>query len=344
MDALRYDVEQVAICDHNSTRGNKQWIIDNGGKLELPIHEIDGVYYINAVEISVCLDNIKDENGIPFNFHIKVLGADQRPESPLEQLIAIKEDNDNFVSYEILQYLALQIGVKLDPAYIKDYISERRVDDPKFSKFDADAALDFLDTYNLTQGRSERELTKILRNVQRPKRVHIDVKDAIELAHASGGIVTMAHPSKSLSKLSPENQRKVIEQLLLLGIDGFERIYNAATPEVNAMIDECQAAHYTVNEYVDDAGSDNHHVSHGCHIGHKYTEPIPVSATEVLFKELCKRQYELLNGLAWHRVYPPKSEQELNRTINFYRSLNDKFKREFVTRTSPGGTGSGTRS
>lgn len=343
MDALRYNIKYVAFTDHDTTAASREWILNHGGDLSMPIHEIDGVKYINGVELSVCFQGITDSNGKPFNFHLKVLGASQAPDSPLEQFLTIKEDNDAFVNYTVLQYLAAQIGVTLDEEYIKDYILERRRDDPKFSRFDGAAAIDFLDTYNLMQGRSERELTRILKNLPRPKRVYIDAKDAIDIAHASGGIVTMAHPAKSLAKLSEADRKMVIEKLLDMGIDGFERIYNAATPEINELIDECQKNHYSVNEYLNDGGSDNHHVCPGNPLGQTYLEDITCDKVETVIKDVEKRQFELENNMNWHRSYPIKTKAQIDHTILFYSSLNSRFKMEFTSRTTPGGIGSGTR-
>jgi hypothetical protein len=198
--------------------------------------------------------------------------------------------------------------------------------------------------YKKWQGRSERELTKILKNIPRPKRVFINAKDAFEIAHSCGAIVTMAHPTKTLEKIPVGDRKKVIKKLLELNIDGFERVYNSAKQEVNDLIDECISEHYSVNDYVDDVGSDNPHVCPGCPIGHTYTEPITVDKAQTMIRDLEKRQYEIDNGLGWHRVYPHVPQWSIDKMIQFYASLNNKFKLEFANSINPGVSNPGNRS
>ena len=128
-----------------------------------------------------------------------------------------------------------------------------------------------------------------------------------------------------------------------MGIDGFERIYNSATGQVNELIDECQNNHYTVNEYVIDAGSDNHHVCPGCPIGQTYIEEITIDKVDRLIKELEKRQYEIENDLGWHRVYPVRTTHQINHTIQFYSGLNERFKNDFASKLPSGVSGPGGR-
>lgn len=346
MDALRYNVDYIGICNHNGTKDNRAFILRHGGKLSNAINVIDGVNYINTFEINVDLIYDVDSRGKPVTLpiHVKVSGASQEEDCLLEQLLAVKSDNDDFVAFCMLQHISTQIGAPLPEAYIKDYILERRREDPKFSRFDAEAAVDFLDTFNLLQGRSERELTKILKNIPRPKRVFINAKDLIDMAHSCGAVVTFAHPAKTLDKVPVEDRKKVIEKLLEFNIDGFERVYNSATPEINTLIDDCISLHYSVNDYLDDVGSDNHHVCPGCPIGHTYTGEITVDKAQTMIRDLEKRQYEIDNGLGWHRVYAPIPQWSLTKMIQFYQGLNEKFKQEFINNTTPGVSGPGNRS
>ena len=326
MDSRKNRVGVVAFTEHDSEGPFDEEQRANGEDMSLPIYIKDGITCIRAVELSVSCGIFNP----PVKFHLLVYGADFSENSPLSRLIKVKKVNNDFVSYSVLYHLSKRLGVTPSQLYIKDFVMEKRKNGSFFNRFDAKSSIEFMDTYDLTGGRSEREMTKILRKVPRPKRLYVDIRDAMKIIHASGGMAVMAHPGRTLANMDPAKREIFIKNLLELGLDGAELIHNGSNKEINDLFIKCMDEHYTVNEYVVTGGGDVHHKGDKCTIGQANGNDITMKDVEVFLKELYKLQYERKHGLRSHRVYPEVSDIEIESLIDKYETLGATFRQEWI--------------
>lgn len=326
MEARKNRVSVLSFTEHDSEGPFDAEQRENGEDMSLPMYTKDGITIVRGVELGVSCGIFTP----PVKFHLLVYGADFSENSPLSRLIKVKKVNNDFASYSVLYHLSKRLGVAPSPLYIKDFIMEKRKNGHFFNRFDASGAIEFMKTYDLTAGRSERELTKLLRKIPRPKRMYVDVRDAMKIIHASGGICLMAHPGRTLSTMDPNKRETFIKNLLDLGLDGVELVHNGSSKEINDLFIKCMDETYSVNEYVFGGGSDLHHKGDKCTIGQANGKCITMKDIEVLLKELKKLQYERQNGLRSHRVYREVSEQDIEAILNKYESISTQFRQEWL--------------
>jgi len=326
MDARKNRVGIVAFTEHDNEGPYDEEQRKNGEDMSLPTYTKDGIQVIRGVELSVSCGLFTPAT----KFHLLIYGADFSETSPLSRLIKVKKVNNDFVSYSVLYHLSKRLGVTPSPLYIKDFVMEKRKNGSFFNRFEAKAAVEFIETYDLAPGRSERELTRILRKIPRPKRLYVDIRDALKIAHASGGICVMAHPGRTLAGMDPAKREAFIKNLLDLEIDGFELTHNGSSKEINDMIQRCIGETYSVNDYVFTGGSDLHHKGDKCTIGQANGKDITPKDVETLLIEIRKLQYEREQGLRCHRVYREVLDHDIESILTRYETLGNNFRQEWI--------------
>ena len=331
--AKKKRIKVLSFTDHESTDAIKKWFADHKISYKLPFADIDGIRYIPGVELVATCPGFTDVKGKPFKIHLLVYGGSLESTSPLEKLVTIKNYNDNLITYSVLYHVAKRLNVK-NPSetYIKDYIKDARKDNPHFSKFDLSSSIDFIKKYDFCPGRSEREITKLLRNVPIPRRIEVSVEDMIKIAHASGGICEMAHPTNTLSRLNPAHKPvDLINYLLDNYIDGFETIHNGLDPEINKMITYCINERLNINEYTKTGGSDDHFDCDIIKMGSLLNgRAISVDDNMSLIKQLEIKKYVMLNNLSSNRAYPTILAKDINEILARIKEDSVNAKQEYT--------------
>jgi len=187
---------------------------------------------------------------------------------------------------------------------------------------------EFLTRKGITPAKSFRDL---FNKAPIYERLNIWAEDLIKVAHASGGIVIMAHPALNLRRTN--NKSKLVESLLLGDIDGFEEVYNNADGESMRTISSAARKIKTKNEILYSGGSDNHFKDGD--IGFVDGKPILSTQTKGMLKSIKKLKAAREQGRITHRVYKPINKEQVDEIISFYTKQYRKINENAVNRGLP---------
>lgn len=254
--AILNNVANVALLQHNSLDAWRSFTKEHNLPRNRAIYKINGVNAIPAVEITCRDTENTNYKGNPVKMHLVVMAPLLTNDSPLVRLLKIKAENDNLVDYGLLNYVASANGITLDHETIKNYVIERRKEVAGFNTFGTRDVIEFFKKNNITIAKSQRELEKLLDKAPRVQRLNLDLKDVIEIAHASGALVIFAHPSVNLKRTAtPE---KTIQNFLQCGGDGLELITNSMDEEYFKIIMDSVKRFAPNGNILFTGGSDTH--------------------------------------------------------------------------------------
>jgi predicted metal-dependent phosphoesterase TrpH len=313
-------VAWMSITDHNNLDGVRELYQKYNGDLTSPAIYCDGVNLISGVEVTCRVGSVMNYKGRTSKVHLLVYGADISPDSPLSRLIEIKKQNDRDVDLGVLEYmLSLKQGHNITERHIRQYIQDKRKQEPHYSTIKESDIYEFLTLYGgpITFARSYKHFCEIMENAPKINRVNIDAGDLIKIAHASGGFVVLAHPEQNLRRTP--HPRELVEALVDAGLDGFETMYNGNKASSNELITSVIRRKRPNNFIAYTGGSDTHSFVNGNTLGNFNNREILDSLTHKRFiGEIYDLMHARLDGKLTHRKYPNMQSQDIEKMILTY--------------------------
>lgn len=280
-------------------------------------HDINGTRVMLDIEVTVRDSEALNYKGNPVKEHMLVIGPSLTERSPIVQLMKIKAENDKLVDYGLLYYVRDMLNLRFDNQTVKDYVIERRKENPGFNSFTKEDIVRFYGNMGIDIAKSQRELEEILGKVPQVPRLNIELSDLIKVAHASGAMVIFAHPGTTLARTAtPE---KAIKHFLELGGDGFEMIYNGMNEETYEAILKGLEDFRSPNSILFTAGSDTHIPSEDVTVGRCAKGWMPMKSVAGFLEEMDRLQRAREKGMLTHRQYENVSGEEVRAIIEKYR-------------------------
>ena len=262
--ALANNVEFVSMTDHNTIQASIDLWKTHKADLKSPSITLDsGVTFVSGVEVTCKVMSVANLKGNACKVHLLIYGADLSPQSPIVRLMNIKHQNDLDYDLRRLQYLlSLKPNVYVTLEEIQEWFKNNGVEGEPSNK----QIMDFLDEKGIDLGiTSERRLTRLLEGMPPVERLDLDAEEVVRVAHASGGVVVMAHPFHNLRRTV--NKMDLLETLLNAGLDGFELLYNGANSDSANLIDRAVKKFAKKRSMIYTGGSDIHDLSEGNTMG-----------------------------------------------------------------------------
>jgi len=308
----------LSITDHNNLEGVRDLWDNYRGDYNSPAIFCNGVNAVSGVEVTCRVGSVKNNEGNSSKIHLLVYGADINPLSPLSRLMDIKHENDRDVDFGILDYfLSLQPDHKVSEKDIRKFIQERSNGSSSSSNFSNNDIYNFLVMHGITVARSHRHFMELLESAPKISRVNIEASDLIKVAHASGGMVVLAHPALNLRRTP--HPKALIQTLVDCEIDGFEVFYNECSEKINSMIKDVIRAKKPRNYIVYTGGSDTHSFFHGNTLGNYNSyDQITTSNQKKFINEIIALKMARMEGKLTHREYSKVSPVEIESIINRY--------------------------
>lgn len=342
--AGEHNVQWVAIADHDTIRANQRIWRKTGAPNNQPYVEYKGVNFISAIEFTCKEPTVKNHRGQDTQLHILLYGVDQDPNSPLMQLIKMKEENDKLCNFGKLAYILKQIpNHNITIEDYKDYIIQQREKESKRVKRLLDQGVDrksikenqwvyeatesiksFLVSRGFEGFRTNRGYEKAVSGCPHFEKLNIDPTTLIKVAHACGAIAVLAHPGVNLSTTNRPGE--IIKILNDAEIDGYETTHNKAKSKYNKMIhDDLNGRN--AKDTIFTAGSDIHNESEGNRVGKVYIgkdNDIDLTMNEYgqLVTEVKKQEKAREQGQKTHRRY------KKGISLAEARTIVDKIKEE----------------
>ena len=211
----------LAVTDHNSNQEILTYLRNaNFNPSTRVYYDVKGIKVLPAVEVTARLFSVLNQKGNSSKFHFLVYGFDQRPESPMMRLLNIKRENDLQVDFMYLRHFSKLTGFEINQEFLREYIIDRRKEDHSYQTLSKEDSIFFLNKYYNGALRTNKELEELFGFCPYIERINIDCKDLIKIAHASGGVVMVAHPNVNLART--QNPMAAITELIEAGVDGFE--------------------------------------------------------------------------------------------------------------------------
>lgn len=293
-------------------------------------HDINGIRVMLDIEATVRDSGVLNYKGNPVKEHMLVIGPSLTEKSPIVQLMKIKAENDKLVDYGLLYYVRDMLNLRFDYQTVKDYVIERRKENPGFNSFTKEDVVRFYGNMGVDIAKSQRELEEILGKVPQVPRLNIELSDLIKVAHASGAMVIFAHPGTTLVRTP--NKDEAIRHFLELGGDGFEMIYNGMNEETYEAILKGLENFRSPNSILFTAGSDTHIPSEDVTIGRCAKGWMPIKSAAGFLEEMDRLQNAREKGVLTHRVYENVSSEEIRAIIEKYKVEQQESVRDYQER------------
>jgi hypothetical protein len=177
---------------------------------------------------------------------------------------------------------------------------------------------EFLQENKITIAKSYRQFENMLAEAPQMRRLNIDAKDLIDIAHASGGMVVLAHPSLNLIRTyDPE---LLVDALIDAEIDGFESVYVGEMSRYTDMINERIKEKKVKKFMVETGGSDTHNFFHGNTIGTTKDDFIYAKDFEKFIGEMERLKSARMDGQLTHRTYiHEQTPKKIKALLDMYR-------------------------
>ena len=289
-------VTWLAFTDHDNMEGPRDLWRKNNEPLDKPYIVCNGVNVVSGVEVTCRLNSIRDGKGRSIKLHMLIYGASLDPNSPLSRLMAAKYKNDTDYDFGTLMFiLSKSPKHNITMTDVRDFIQKKKKDNPSYSTLSKEDMHEFLCEYGVDIVKSNRAFLQLKQEAPKVDRLDIDVKDLIDIAHASGGFVVLAHPARSLKKAV--DPKIALRELISLGMDGIEKWYNCEDwtfERYDQMIVEClnELSKEGFEDIVFTGGSDTHNFEHGVRLG-LYSEKEIVE--DMLRMVISKLQFESIS-------------------------------------------------
>lgn len=295
---VRSGLSLASITDHNTIKAMTD-LYDFCKKSHIDAYlDWNGIKFVPGTEVTCRVSAVPNKKGNSTKVHALVYSPNLSPDSPLHRLLGYKRRNDKDVDYGLLIHICKKKNiVKLDTEEeklqfeegLREFIVNKRKVDKGFSTFGLSQALEFLEEKGWfgTFVKSHKELFELYETAPKFERLDIELEDLIKIAHASNGLVIMAHPSTNLKRT--DTPELLIEHMVKIGLDGFEIVGEKKTYKdmILDTIDNLDP----VNPIIYTGGSDTHDLSEGNTIGIKHNNII--SKTDVLkFEDWLMAEFE----------------------------------------------------
>jgi len=225
----------MAITDHNTIIGANDYLdrigVDRLCTLSLVTNK---VIMVPGVEITARISEITNIKGNSAKIHLLAYGIDRSDNSPISKLLEIKRINDIEVDLGMLFQLIEHFNLDITKSEIAKFIKYKKTSSNSFHSLTKNDILEFVKFFNLKLTNSEEELRNIIDTFRNTDRLNLDAKDVINLVHASGGIVVLAHPYQNLRRTTQD--KEIINFLIQHEIDGFEIYYPQNVQSCDTMI------------------------------------------------------------------------------------------------------------
>ena len=311
----------IAITDHNNLEGVCSLWDKSGTKYNIPIAEYKSVNVVSGVEVTCRVSAVNNYNHRSCKVHLLVYGASLDKNSPLVSLMETKHNNDRDVDFGLLEYmLSLKPNHKITEKHIRKFIQEKRKERPGYSTMSNADIYEFLNKHGITVAKSYKQFMELVKDAPKFDRINIEAQDLIDIAHASGGIVIMAHPAHNLRRTAEPEE--LIRELIAAGIDGFETSYVGVSDKTNDMIARVVEEEEKTGSMIYTGGSDTHSLINGNKIGLFDKQEITTRSQRTFIKEMENLRLARMAGKLSHRTYENElSKQGIEDILEMYELL-----------------------
>ncbi len=294
--AIANNLSALAITDHNTARGIVDYMNSRKVPLTATAFKSDkGLWVVPGAEITCRVGEVENLKGNSTKVHMLAYGCDWSENSPISRLLKIKSENDRLVDIGKLEYILKEKGLDtiIPEKLIQHFMGKKREEVSGFSTLGLETIAEFL-SY-ISTDISDKELAKLgfpagyrdiistaisdaglslksNRSLQRLysqapnyQRLNLDARDVLSIIHASGGIGIMAHPGVNMKRTN--HQERLIETLIVNGIDGFEIANGKGNSSAVTIIKGTAKKMHREDEMIYTAGSDTHNFNGGNSLG-----------------------------------------------------------------------------
>lgn len=271
-------VSWLSFTDHNSFGGIIGLWTSRGESLNQPYIRCGNSNVVSGVEFTCRLNSVLNKKGRSCKLHLEIYCASLDPSSPLARLVAAKHANDLAYDFGVLEYILSQDDKhNVTMQDVRDFIQRKKAQNPGYSTLSRDDMHEFLLEYHVNVAKSNRAFLTLLKEAPHIERLDVDAEELIDIAHASGGIVVLAHPAQTLRRTG--DGEAVLKKLLEAGLDGIEKWYNCDAKEFeeyDKLIIRCLTSlgKEKFDKVIFTGGSDTHNFEHGVRLGMFGDKPI----------------------------------------------------------------------
>jgi len=314
------DVSMIAVTDHNTLKGVNGFLDKFGTERQRVMERVsERLILFPGVEVTAKIKDIPNVKGNPVKVHLMVYGVDRSDNSPISRVLRVKRKNDENVDLGFLYQLQKFFKFNIPQQDVIDFIKHMKKTDAGFQSFGKTETFNFVkfSKYDLTK--TDQELFDIIDNFHITERLNLEVEDVINLVHASGGIVTLAHPYANLKRTA--RSADVIKYLIAHEIDGFELYYPLNTTSCDVfMRNACQENGVQIIT----GGSDYHHGRYDQSMGSHFIpyQKITVEKVSAFIDYMVDLEYKRQKGSLIVKDYENLKDFDIEKTIK-------KYEREF---------------
>ena len=328
-EAKKNRLSWIAITDHNTDEGVRSLWDELDEDYNKPYINVDGLNVVSGVEVTCRVDGVLNNKDRTAKVHLLVYGASLDPRSPFSRLINKKHQNDRDYDFGRLEHLLSQVhNHDITEQDIKDFIQYKKQDNPGYSTLSGSDIYEFLLSHHLTLAKSYKEFARLLEDCPQIERLDIDAKELIEIAHASGGIVIMAHPAESIKRTDAAED--LMATLVENGLDGFETKYNSREDrykECHRLLVLLDRVYTTAGKkLIFTGGSDSHTFADGVRLG-RYQDDFITEESQSYFIKTMKDEPELRlkQGLR-HRLGQIPYGEYIDDLVKAYEKTYERIK------------------
>ena len=205
--AKENNVGLISITDHDDIRSAQE--------VRKRLYESD-IFFVNGIELST-LTSIDDKS---FRVHILGYGYDEENKE-LNKIINEKKQIREIANTEYLENMCNKYSF-LNPKMIND------IEKNKFIRFSR-LILKYLEDNNYSKEQIETIINYMNNNKFIYPNYEFSDEEAISLLLSSKGIPVLAHPYQY--RLNEEEERKLLDKLISMGLQGIEIYHSGDTPE-----------------------------------------------------------------------------------------------------------------
>jgi len=212
-----------SVTDHNTINGINTFLDKNNIDRYSVLSSINNTTILSGVEITAKIKEIENIKGNPVKVHLLAYGIDRNDNSPISQILKLKRKNDENVDLGFLYQINQQLNLNIPTNDIINFYRTKKQKNERYEWIGKNDAIEFLLSHNFFKDKTKEEINELFYEMEPTHRLDLEAKDVINLVHASGGIVTLAHPYSNLKRT--KYQKEVINYLISYEIDGFEMYY-----------------------------------------------------------------------------------------------------------------------
>lgn len=329
--AHKNNVTMLGVTDHNTVSGVNKFM----DKERFPRESVmelasTKTILVPGVEITARINEIKNIKGNSVKLHLLAYGIDRNDDSPISKLLKLKSINDHHVDLGFVYQLQKHFNLALSKQDVLDFFIHCKMNNHDVKAFGKEEAFNFVKFLGLELTENDEQLSEIISNFDVTDRFNLDVDDVINLVHASGGIVLLAHPQVSLRRTKYD--KNVISYLIEHEIDGFELYYPQHTKTCDMYLRKVSKEN---NIHLHSAGSDYHDDNHNYeHDGFSIPyEPVTLDKVKALIDYLNEMKVARDEGTLILKNYKNLKDFNVEETLEKYRRRFCAL--EGIKRTTP---------